>query len=421
MHLSFPGIKWPLKPRSALLILLVIIFTQALTGVGARRDPDSGEIRLLHLGKVWPLPRHPGPIFSAEPRISWNPVPSYFTPDCICHHATTYGEREVRELRTKLPRSRDGLVGKYDVILIDAMFALDMPAHLSRWIVGGVEEDGLGFMMVDDEVTFAGRGLAPSWYLTPIGDILPVDDTPGYFGWNERFQIDPVKSGHPLVRGLDFEGIWLEANNRPTPKVGSTVIAEMSSGNPWNSGKPAIVFWDVGLGRVLAYIHRWHSGSGNFYTWKYHPDFLCHTIYFAAGESIPGDLELVHDLRETMAEVESEIMVLVSTMDLADKFGANLGKVNSELSEIHSQKREADRLYIDQELEASMVRLTQILNDLKSLVNRTLKLKDGAMMWIFAIQWLTVTGTTMVAGFVVWSLMIKRRLYSEVGITRSTG
>ena len=421
MPLSFPGIKRPIKLRSALLILLFIMLSHTLTGTGARRDPDSGEIRLLHLGKVWPLPRHPGPIFSAEPRISWNPVPSYFTPDCVCHHATTYGEREVRELRTKLPRSKDDLVGKYDVVLIDAMFALDMPPHLSRWIVEGVLEDGLGFMMVDDEVTFAGRGLAPSWYITPVGDILPVDDTPGYFGWNQRFQIIPVDTDHPLVSGLDFEGIWLEANNRPIPRVGSTVIAEMSPGNPWNTGKPAMVSWEIGAGRSLAYIHRWHSGSGNFYSWKYHADFICNTIYFAACEGIPDDLELVHDLREMMAEVETERMVLVSTMDLADEFGANLENVNGELSEIHTAKREADRLYLDQELEASMGRLTEISSDLKSLVDRTLKLKDGAMMWIFAIQWLAVTGTTMVAGFVIWSLMIRRRLYSEVGTTRYPG
>ena len=191
----------------------------------AKTDPDTGTIRLLHLGKVWLLPRHPGPIFRAEPRISWNPVPAYFTPDCVCHHATTYGEREVRQLRTKLPRTRTDLVSSYDVVLIDAMFALDMPPHLSKWIVEAVQEEGLGFMMVDDEVTFAGRGLAPSWYLTPIGDILPVDDQPGYYGWNEKFQLSPLIEDHQLVRGLDFEGVWLEANNRPTSRPGFVPLA----------------------------------------------------------------------------------------------------------------------------------------------------------------------------------------------------
>jgi uncharacterized membrane protein len=406
----------PLRSIEVITVIFLLIALAPLS-IEGRRDPDTGIIRLLHLGKVWTTSRYPGPIFLAEPKIAWNPVPSYFTPDCVCHHATTYGQREVREMRTKLPRTRDDLLN-HDVVLIDAMFALDMPPSLATWIVEGVEEEGLGFIMVDDEVTFSGRGLAPSWYLTPIGNILPVDDDPSYYGWNERFQLSPVLEDHPLFKGLDFNGIWLEANNRPLPRLGSTVIAEMSSENPWNFDRPAMVYWDLGPGRSLAYIHRWHSQSGNFYKWKYHPDFLCHVIYFAAQEGIPDDLGLVHDVRSKMVQVESDRVVLLSTMDLADKFGANVASIERELSEIHSSKREANRLYVDLEFTAAASHLDLLLGEIDSLVQETLELKDRAMIWIFAIQYMAITGTSMLAGFVIWSLMVRRRLYSEVGTTR---
>jgi hypothetical protein len=196
------------------------------------------------------------------------------------------------------------------------------------------------------------------------------------------------------------------------------VLAEMSSDHPWNADKPAMVYWDWGSGRSLAYIHRWHSQTGNFYKWKYHPDFLCHTIYFTAQEGIPNDLGLVHDVRAKMVQAESNRIVLLSTMELADKFGANVAPIGRELSEIHFSKREADRLYIDQEFAAASSRLDIILDEIDSLVQKTLELKDRTMNWIFTIQYLVITGTSMFAGFVIWSLMVRRRLYSEVGLTR---
>ena len=44
--------------------------------------------------------------------------------------------------------------------------------------------------------------------------------------------------------------------------------------------------------------------------------------------------------------------------------------------------------------------------------------KDNALFWIFVIEWFVVTGTSMVAGALLWSLMVRRRLYREVGETR---
>lgn len=321
-------------------------------------------------------------------------------------------------MRKKLPRSKAELVSEYDVVLIDAMFAFDMPTELANWIVEAVEEEGLGFMMVDDEVTFAGRGLAPSWYLTPIGRILPVDDQPNIFGWNERFQIVPTIEDHPLVKELDFSGIWVEANNRPTSRPGSTVIAEMSRSCSWNVDRPVMVYWDLGKGRSFAYIHRWHSQEGNFYDWKYHGDFLCHLIYFTAQIPIPQNFELVHTTRDKMFRVETQWLCLLSSMDMADKFGANVESINRDLGLLFETRQEADRLYIYAKFEGCISCLDQVNAQLELLIEKSVELKDQVMLWIFAIQWLTVCGTSMTAGCVLWSIMVKKRLYVEVGTTR---
>ena len=40
------------------------------------------------------------------------------------------------------------------------------------------------------------------------------------------------------------------------------------------------------------------------------------------------------------------------------------------------------------------------------------------MVWVFVIEWLAVSGTSMLAGGLLWTLMVRRRLYKEVGETK---
>jgi len=401
------------------LLLLSILGQGSAGNAYALRDPETGVVRLLHIGKIWQGYDYPGPVFDAEPRISWFPVPAFPKPDCVCERMRSYGEREVRELRTKLPRSKEDLLDHYDVMVIDGMYAFDLPTSLANWVVQAVERDGFGFMMVDDAVTFAGAGQAPSWYLTPIGDILPVDDYPSTFGWRERFEIVPTDPNpDPLVGGFDFSGVWLVANNRPTPRRGSTVIAEMSPTCLWNVGKPVMVYWELGKGRSFAYVHRWHSGLGNFYEWKYHADFLCSLIYFTAQIPIPQDLELVHRTRSMLAEVDTDWQVLLSAMEAAYKFGANLQPINRELEQIYNERREANRRYIYEDFEGCMSSLGRVRSQVEELIKKTITLKDAVMFWVFAIQWLAVSGTSVMVGFLLWTIMVRRKLYAQVGITR---
>jgi len=50
-----------------------------------------------------------------------------------------------------------------------------------------------------------------------------------------------------------------------------------------------------------------------------------------------------------------------------------------------------------------------------------LRLKDRALFWIYVIEWLSVSATFLVAGFAVWTLMVRRRLHREIAMTRLRG
>jgi len=48
-------------------------------------------------------------------------------------------------------------------------------------------------------------------------------------------------------------------------------------------------------------------------------------------------------------------------------------------------------------------------------------LKDRALLWVYIIGWLAVTATALVSSFLLWSIMVRRRLYREVQLTRLSG
>jgi len=59
-----------------------------------------------------------------------------------------------------------------------------------------------------------------------------------------------------------------------------------------------------------------------------------------------------------------------------------------------------------------------LLGDLKRLEVDAVKLKNSALAWVFLIEWLSVSSTMLVCSVLIWQLMVRRRVYREVGVTR---
>jgi hypothetical protein len=45
------------------------------------------------------------------------------------------------------------------------------------------------------------------------------------------------------------------------------------------------------------------------------------------------------------------------------------------------------------------------------------EVKNEALLWVYLTEWLSVSGTALIVGFVLWTLMVRRRLYREVETT----
>ncbi len=400
----------PLRKPSILALALLIALAGTVAAEPQPKTDSNGIIRLLHIGKAWLSAGCPASVWVGDPRISWYPVPS---------HAWSMGEEAFRQLRLYLPRTEEILYDNFDVIVEDGMDASHLRLDFHHWMVTAIREEGLGFIMADDSSSFATSGRHTSWYDYPIGDALPVTDIAQILRVEHSYRIvpKPEYADHPLLRNVPWNEIKIWAHNRPDPKPGSIVLAEMSREIVWNRDKPVICYWDLEEGRTVAYVHKWIS-TPDFYRWKWGIDVLSHMIYFPARVEIPQDLELVHSLRQLFNNFHYKKGYLLSTMDFADKFGANLQPIETQIGDINEKKRDADRNYIIQELEESAAMMAVILSDLDRLTLDAIDAKDRALFWIFMIEWLVVSGTSMFAGFMVWTLMVRRRLYKEVQVTK---
>jgi uncharacterized membrane protein YgdD (TMEM256/DUF423 family) len=56
---------------------------------------------------------------------------------------------------------------------------------------------------------------------------------------------------------------------------------------------------------------------------------------------------------------------------------------------------------------------------IRELEQQAVELKNQALIWVYAVEWLAVTGTALFCGFILWTIMVQRRLYKEVRVTKA--
>jgi hypothetical protein len=91
------------------------------------------------------------------------------------------------------------------------------------------------------------------------------------------------------------------------------------------------------------------------------------------------------------------------------------------MSTLQSMLSETQDLYLDHDFEAALAGAHDTLEKLREIEEISVDLKNQALLWVYVVEWLSVTGVSLLSGTIVWTLMVRRRLYREVGLTRSSG
>jgi hypothetical protein len=220
-------------------------------------------------------------------------------------------------------------------------------------------------------------------------------------------------------------GGW--GSNLMIPKEGSQIYLWAKTGL-----FPEFAFPEPGL---FPHILGWRYGKG--YTWSvqdilgaafwhegenpYGTDVMIAMLMYSTGRELPGDVVLVHELRGRFTEYSEIKGFIFSLLDFVDKFGANTAVLEEAVTAMDERWRESRLSYLSQDYSSSWSQMEVLLRDLENLRIDALVLKDRALFWIYVIEWLSVSGTFLLAGFVLWTLMVRRRLYRQVASTRFAG
>ena len=402
------GVGQSVVNRSVILILAIVLVATA----GARdpkQDAETGRIRILYIGDAW----GPSPYFhmEAEPSFLGTPIPATYA------HIGTYGDRQLKQfMRIYMPRNYREFTISYDLLILsDTNRALYRSDQLG-WFKQGVAEEGIGIMMVGGIEAFGGDN-HPTWGGSPVEDALPVISLNGQT-FREDFRVVVNYEEDPFIKSLPWETMpFYHGMNVVTPKEGSRTLLQ-SDQTPYH---PILTYWEFGEGSGLAHMPDWTPawGSSIMYNWDFYSDFIANMNYLNAGVEIPQNPEMMHQIRSSLRSYVLNRALAVSLMEFVEKFGAKISIGEEHLSQIGDTYKDAQRLFIQQEYEESLAVLNEIDEEFQLLSLELVELKTRALLWIYMVEWLTVSGTAIICGVVLWTLMIRRRLYREVSITRA--
>jgi hypothetical protein len=156
----------------------------------------------------------------------------------------------------------------------------------------------------------------------------------------------------------------------------------------------------------------------NYVPWKYYGDFSSNLMIYLAKRPVPQDVNLVHATRSRIFTTRTRISLLLNLMEFIEDFGANTNVLMVDLDEVNDMITSSMEVYIDLRFEDVLEAYKSIDDVLEVIEEEAMDLKDRALLWVFIIEWLAVTATGLIAGVVLWSVMVRRRLYREVGATR---
>ncbi len=313
------------------------------------------------------------------------------------------------------------MVQNFDIIGLDDTTYGAFPDQTIQWMTDSCLEDGLGLFMAGGFESFGGGAGFPSWDNTVLKTVMPVECTQQY-GPDGRNAIDDLED--EFIKSVPWDG-FDEHNvfggyNIVLLKDGAKQLSTMTRLTLGAGRDPGWVWWDIGEGRFFASAPGFRGGSAGreFIRWKHYPDFVSNMVYFLAGLTPPSDVNLLHTTRATFREIQDLRQTISGLLDFVSKFGADTRKVDQKVAESKEAFQRARQSFVDLDLQASKSSADEVVDILNEAYALAFQARDDALFWIFLTEWLAVTATGLICGFVIWTLMIRKRLYREVRVTR---
>mgnify|MGYP000686899747 CR=1 FL=1 len=397
---------------AVLVVVLLLLVLGPASSRELRCDPITGKIRVLYMGDALGI-QSPFPYIRMEPSFIAVPVEA-----CTFHSTPEFMRKQMRY---HMPRTSERLRKDYDVLILsDANRDVFRPQAID-WMSEAVKEDGLGIIMIGGAESFEGRGgIMPSWAITTVADVLPVNMLEREY-CDQAMRMVIVDPDAELARSLPWntlgsKGVFSEGH-RTTLKQNAHLIAEAIT---FSYGRiPHLAWWDVGKGRGFAMMTDWTpAGGAIFMTWDYYPDFVLNTIMFSAGKKLPDDVDILYLIRRRIRNYWDIRSTLDTMVEIVDQFGGNFAAVERGALECDKARKKADELYFTGEYSAALDAYDEAIQLVEGKIEEARRIANQALFYVYLIEWAAVTGTSLLGGVVLYTLMVRRRLYAEVPVTK---
>ena len=392
-------------------IILFIASLICLSGVALALG-QGGEVRLLLIGDV---------TLGESPIQEWlrdDPAMSFEIIPCNVENIPIVDQYKMARIYT--PRTEEEFVTRYDMmVMLDTNLAFFTDVQINRFYVM-VKKYGMGIFHTPNQ--HKGDPVYDLFTSTNLGQVFPHDYTkdlrwpierPYRIVVNRRSDLEPVLTAFVDYGIEDVPGAkYGELSARSEATVWATMIPQNL---PWQ------ISWEYGdkKARTWCTAEDVDDPWWNVLTNPYGTDVFLNIALYISKRPLPPDIPMVHELRNQFKEYRTRRGLIFGILEFADKFGANPSKVDNAIVEVDLVRNQAFDYYTQQEFAQASENMKTALVRISEIEKDAMKLKDRALFWIYIIEWLSVTGTSIFAGSLIWALMVKRTLYREVITTKT--
>jgi hypothetical protein len=357
----------------------------------SRGSKISGFV-IGHSGFVWNDPFRL--LFMRDPLFTYSLYP--LPPDIP--------DDDKRKLdRVYYPRTREILIDSYDLMVFHDARIQHFTSRQIHDLDHAFREGGMTSVMV-----FMGSFLWDwVWEPTILREVAPISHhvNARFAGYRVSFrrERDPVLL--PFVE-FGIEEVVGTAVAEMDVKQGATIWGDIRPQNqPW------LVSWEPGGGNPGM---QWTDENNNPNAMDVATNMILHSL----------DMPLIVDIlarreaRRLFTSLQSQKSVILSMLEWADTFGANTLVLSERLSDMENEIQVAVGDYMEQDYVAAISFLESVSPTVGEIAKDAVGLKDEVLFWVYLVEWFGVTGVGLVSGFLALTLMIRRKLYREVDVTR---
>ncbi len=396
----------------AITTILLVLFPTA---------SGSGKIRILIAGNM-DLINSLRAIFAGEPSLHCVFVP------CRLGGVVTY-DAAMKFIRLYFPRTFDEMK-RYEVIMLTQPEYNLFTTKQDQWMYDAIRNGTGG---INDGSVFSIQSVIHSAWANSLTQQAFPNDAPAVSakGGGEagglvfRVIIDPEAPDPILTPFIPFgveKVVCTAASRLVIAREGATTLAWQVGNFPVIGRVAYLVSWDYEKGRTMTsgdfMGNGWFGCPGSPTSNQYSPDILTNMIFHITRRKLIEDVAIFHRLKIGLAELSSRMLGLVSLKDFIDKFGANTQPVENEIRALQEMERRAIEQYLDQEFQACQETIHLGLARFQEAEQTAIRIKNSSLLWVYLVEWLVTCSTLSISGTVVWTLMIRRRLYKPVRVTR---